>query len=737
MALASAAVSMGLGDSYFAQVVDDAPSRHDWRAELTYDTVNSRYVGKNRGANTYGLLTGAYPLVLKRVAADVTDREQSVAGYIPEGGQGLRFRSAETEFATVVLPFNISQTIEWVGVVHANPSSDVAIFGFAISALADYKGFGIWISSTGGILGYGKLASPVTLTGGTITLDALTHIVITRSGLSGSVTLKLYVNGVLVDTDTGFSTADLAAVIAANDESPTATLDATYCHVGVYDTELDATQIAAHYAALQWTDVTADVNKSLPLTIQRGFTSSDEMGRIAPVGVCTLSLLNSPNNSARLSGYYSPGHANVRAGFQLGAPLRVVVSGIEVFRGRVSTIAPEPGAYRAGNTTLAAVDVLGLVAKSRLLGVPLLEDVRSDQVFEAVVASLSVAMPTQIIVGTGSDTYPIALDNSQDEQVTGYDELERLATSERGYIFARRTGALEFQGRTERVLSYATSQLTISDTMVGLDADAQTDDEINQVEVTVHPRRIGAVDTTVLATLGSEISLAPGESASFVQPYTDLTISTDRVGGKDMRTPVATTDYTMFAGPGGTGADLTASLSVTANYGPNSVRWTLQNTSLSSAGIVNFLQARGRGVYDDQPAVRIANDEAAIARTGLSALSVDLPYQGDVNVGQSVAGYILARGQAMRQKASSLALTLSDQFWTLPAVLALDLSDRITVTEARTGINADSYVHGVRMTLQANVAQLTWQVIPADSGDFWELGVVGKSELDETTRLFF
>lgn len=732
----SPTVEFGMGDSYFAQVVDDAPSRHDWRAELTYDTVNSRYVGKNRGANTYGLLTGAYPLVLKRVAADVTDREQSVAGYIPEGGQGLRFRSAETEFATVVLPFNVSKTIEWVGVIHANPSADVALFGFAVSGLSDYKGFALWLSSAGAILGYGKLASPVTLTGGTVTLDALTHIVITRSGTSGTVTLKLYVNGILLDTDSGFSTADVAAVIAANDESPTATLDATYCHVGVYDSELTADQVAAHYAALQWTDKTADTISAAGLTIERGFRSSSLTQRIPDIGFAAVTMHNGPGNSAGLSGAYSPGHTNAFAHFRPGTPMRVSIDGSVVFHGRIHTIQPEAGQYASKRTTVSAVDVLSLAARSRLLGVPLLEDVRSDRVFEAIASSLSLALPTQLIVGTGSDTYPLALDNSEDDRMTGFDELERLATSERGYIFARRTGALEFQGRTERVLSYATSQLTISDTMVGLDADAQTDDEINQVEVTVHPRRIGAVDTTVLATLGSEISLAPGESASFIQPYTDLTISTDRVGGKNMRTPVATTDYTMFAGSGGTGTDLTASLSVTANYGPNSVRWTLQNTSLSSAGIVNFLQARGRGVYDDQPAVRIANDEAAIARTGLSALSVDLPYQGDVNVGQSVAGYILAQGQTAGNRARTVTILLNDAQWDMD-VLELDISDRISITETQTGIATDYYIQGVRLAIGATRAELTWQVIPADAGDFWELGVAGKSELDETTRLFF
>lgn len=75
-----------------------------------------------------------------------------------------------------------------------------------------------------------------------------------------------------------------------------------------------------------------------------------------------------------------------------------------------------------------------------------------------------------------------------------------------------------------------------------------------------------------------------------------------------------------------------------------------------------------------------------------------------------------------------------------PAVLDLELLDEITVIERPPGsdtITQDSVVEGISHTIRPLNWQTTFQLSPAFSDAFWQLGVAGASELGTTTRLAF
>lgn len=71
-----------------------------------------------------------------------------------------------------------------------------------------------------------------------------------------------------------------------------------------------------------WTDVSEDVHRASEIQWQRGITGTGPAARVAPPGLLTFSLRNDEENSAKLLGYYSPGHANCRAGFRKTAGVR-------------------------------------------------------------------------------------------------------------------------------------------------------------------------------------------------------------------------------------------------------------------------------------------------------------------------------------------------------------------------------------------------------------------------------
>ena len=71
-----------------------------------------------------------------------------------------------------------------------------------------------------------------------------------------------------------------------------------------------------------WKDITADVLIDNPVRWVQGITSNDPRDRIANTGQFVIELDNSSDNSAGVAGYYSPGHSDCLAGFDIGRRIR-------------------------------------------------------------------------------------------------------------------------------------------------------------------------------------------------------------------------------------------------------------------------------------------------------------------------------------------------------------------------------------------------------------------------------
>jgi hypothetical protein len=293
----------------------------------------------------------------------------------------------------------------------------------------------------------------------------------------------------------------------------------------------------------------------------------------------------------------------------------------------------------------------------------------------------------------------------------------------------------------------ATPLATFNETywMSAFSAPVRRSNVINKVSVTIHPRRVDAAATTVLATAQGTPSLAPGETAIWTAVYTDPAARAIRVGGTAMVTPVATTDYTFNAQADGLGADLTASVAVSAEYGANTVEWTATNGSGSTAYRTK-LQCRGKGIYDYDPIdVRSLNQES-IDAYGLHEYpgGIDLPYESDQNTGQAIADFIVATWSRPSAVGASFAFDGTDAY-TLAWALTLDVGDCISVAEQVTSGSGDlggipePYAYRI-MHVRRTITRSRWLAVEytlarVRVGDYWELGTAGKGELGETTFL--
>src|SRR3989304_4711198 len=126
-------------------------------------------------------------------------------------------------------------------------------------------------------------------------------------------------------------------------------------------------------AAGAGTAVTADLRLNPNAVFAYGIGGNSPTGRMASTGSFTFGMDNSEGNSAGLVGYYSPGHANVRSGFELGIKVRLSLTRAGTtyykFVGRLVGITPVPGAKGPRITLCSAVDWMDEAARYKLQGI--------------------------------------------------------------------------------------------------------------------------------------------------------------------------------------------------------------------------------------------------------------------------------------------------------------------------------------------------------------------------------
>jgi hypothetical protein len=707
----TATVELGLGGSFLAQVLAETTYKFWDMVPIANDTAIRQRM--STGAPPAGWSSGD-TLVLVDTVSPATGPGILVSSDLPEGGFAVSLNGTSQYMASnydeTAAPGDIGpHTLEVVLIIQSLP-----VAGQEPAVMAGSTKFGVTAKNDGRIYGYYNGVAVVDLP---FTLNTTLHVVLTRTDASPD-SVVLYVNGASDSASVANADINRGYVHFGKHWSVSQYLQARYSFAAFYPRAFSSGDVALRFATISWTDVSDDVMVEPSLTIDRGIRDDNPLARVASTGTCTFGLDNGQTNSSGLLGYYSPEHANVRDGFVSGIPIRVLVdddtSEYEIFHGRVQTIAPVPGVDGVRNTLIVATDLLDDIARFRLNQVPLLEDVRGNQVFRTLVEVLPNQPNGVSTTGNGGEIYPLALDNTRDEEVTMLQEFQRLAVSEFGRIWVNRVGALIYENRPYR--SGLSVSLSLQDTQIAtLDVADRTRDALNRVEVTVHPRIVDDASTTILFSLNNPLEIAAGETKVILGPYRVETAPDTivRVGGLDLIDPIATTDYLMNSLQDGTGTNLTASLGVVANYGANGVQYRLTNNS-GGIGFVTKLQARGRGVYDFRTVVVEATDDEAIVSDGVNSIAIDMPYQEDADVAQTIADDVLAAYGPIITRPLQVSLYVNDA--DLGGILGHDISTRISITEQLTNLSSkQAFINGIRFELiDGTLGVLTWRLAPPE-----------------------
>lgn len=539
---------------------------------------------------------------------------------------------------------------------------------------------------------------------------------------------------------------------------------------------LDSVKLYAMIGSpLAWTDISSEMVGTIKN--EWGISGVGPNDRIADTGVLTFILLN-------LTGKYTPGHANTVAGWRKGTEIRLDLTFQNItysrFYGKVETMQIDSGPYGTRTVTVSAVDWMDHAAEFPLDDLTLLQNVNAKATIENIINKMG-RVPSSMEIDPGTITYGSVFD-TLDSDTKAYSELAKIAKSEDGYIYIRKTRTtpehLVFKDKnyrvgwrptvilplggsesglllkedgdqllleigdgtllnqsTEQVVSVNpyiyTSSAAFYNDMMRLD-NVYGENLINRVKVEVYPKR---QDTSLQVLFSLYSSLEVQNTLlqfSFEAGYTDPTGGDTKVVGINMVTPVATTDYQMFANPDGTGTDLTAYLSVTAEYKADRVIYTLQNTG-TVVGYVTKLQARGYGIYSYNPLQAVSENMTSQDDHGVYELTFEQKYQTDPLQAKALSLQLLDAGQKPETTITGLVVNANRSDSMMEKCLTLDIGDKISVYEGQTGTNANVWIHAIKMTLDPG-GKLNFEYLVKKSHSWAEVAIEPRVDPPDATK---
>lgn len=526
-----------------------------------------------------------------------------------------------------------------------------------------------------------------------------------------------------------------------------------------------------------WTNITADVVAARPITWTRGIPGHGPLDRVASTGLLSFTLRNDAG-PGRLLGSYSPNHANARAGWTFGAPLRLSYRASQsvypLWTGKVRTIRPTPGVHRAPMVEVTGQDAMGDLAEAMIRNLPAQINSSEGLLLAAIYNAVpQAAKPIQQTLDLSLDVYPLAFNDLGDGK-SAMELINEVTMSAQGRSYVSAVGALVYKNRA--TLAQQTSRLTLPDTQIyggegaAFTAPTSLDTAYNRVRVTAHPKTFGLTNDIVLFSLQTPIWILAGTPTQLAGTYTDPVtqetvdgmnfeassyyLDVDPVTGEPSVVHLVLTPYLHYeanSAVDGTGTDMTAGITVTVRASVSSVVFTVTNTAnvnfiylVASGAHVGagggplgapWLRLRGRPIYDRGP---VTMESVAAAAYGDQSLAIDLPFQSDVNIAQGLADYTRTQFQGLRNRIDTI--TLNPQAVGQSACFGLEIGDVITISETMTGLtNVTAMIQAIGGQIplwrQTGYPILTVQLTPTATNQLWILDDTLASVLGTTTLL--
>jgi hypothetical protein len=562
--------------------------------------------------------------------------------------------------------------------------------------------------------------------------DGAVHLVRCCYDPTGTATARIMIDGVQsgatvtsVSTLPGTTTAALR--IGAFTDAAVAFIGVvSYITIG---TSGDHTVAATLLPTLAWTDVTSDVRMADSISLSYGMHGAGPTDRVATPGLLQFTLDNR-NPSTGAIGYYSVGHANVRAGFDLRIPVMLALTYNNTtafkFRGLIQSVTPETGQHRSRGSQVIAADWMQTATDTNLVGLETKTDQGAFQCFGFVVDQADTPpVSTQISIDTG--VLPFAFDNSQSEDMSAMTEFQRIADSDQIAIYLKGDettgGVLVCESRNFRQ-SQAVAASFDDSALFEMDVAHNVDEMVNRCKITVKPRTDGTADQ-VLYAMGDVRLIVSKDNIVIEGPYTDPNQSGKRIGGQDLQELSSGTDYALFRNSDGSGRDMTASLQIVDESGANGARFLIHNAD-DQDGYLTILQKRGTPLYDYDPTTAVYEDTDSIRKYGARQVSFDMPYQTESQVAQNAAILTVNARKSPLSNVREMRFAADRSSALMTQALLREPGDLIKVKEqvATGSVYVQYYIQSVTLEIvDGGSIWCAWELAPVNAqGGFWILG---------------
>ena len=489
------------------------------------------------------------------------------------------------------------------------------------------------------------------------------------------------------------------------------------------------------YLSSTWTDITSDVITD-PIACEWGITDNTAIDLIADAGTMTFTLNN-------VGDEYIPGHTSATAGWGINTPIRLVCTyegWPHYFRFYVDHLDVTSDKWNRKRVVVSCVDYIEFMARTPLTGQAVVASQRADQGITTLIDGMKTA-PQSESYQTGQETFNTIFSKTT-TSTRVYSEVAKLVKSEFGYFYKRcdhSTGeTLVFEDRNYRNGLRALSQIPITaGTVLLMETDdkllLETGDNIllNEAEDAVFDNTMSRVEiqygedivnyfmsvaypTTVTAgastlwELGDPIEIGGGQTIVFRTNYRDPT------GGNQINclTSEATaTTHSMRPNADGTGANLDANLTVTADFGAEGVTFTLISSYSTGAAYVTALTATGTGLLSYAPIYKEVESSASQESYNLRPQSIDQVYQQNPDLGILKGATIVALEKNPRLDLQKVTFYANRSLALMYAFLYVDVGHLVHIKEDDSEIDGYYYVQGVDfMITPGGVIRFTWTV---------------------------
>lgn len=352
---------------------------------------------------------------------------------------------------------------------------------------------------------------------------------------------------------------------------------------------------------------------------------------------------------------------------------------------------------------------------------------------------------------TGISVLPYTGDNADEGRgVSALSFIRDVVAAEMGgrFYWDAPTGKYKFLSRQQYSSARATIDLDSYIVQEPAPEYHYADDLRNQVTISYELKSLKPASQILYSAGNVPFSLSAGQARQFTVRYQDPLEPTARVGGTDMITPVATTDYLANTLANGTGSNLTAFVLLTVEFRANSAIINLINSS-NVTMYITLLQLRGTPLvsYGKETIYNQQND--SVFAYGEFPYSMNLPLVESAMAVEDYALLIVNRFGNPISRHERVTIVLSAlPFQSLSqAILLIKVGDTVTYYDPL--LQLANYVDGEYREPAYMVVgeegritgrhkwESTFILEPAVRNVFWLLGVAGRSELDSTTLLAF